>query len=196
MDQSPHSRSDDPWYSYCTCVVIKPIGAALNANIFTWVLGFYRYLLHLQFWAVHDFQLCCFFVLLLAPFWNQAFPHSHSQSVKWPPKCHKNWQKGGYPGSRITSRSNTSFPNKPWADCAIPQSHSPWPQTHSLPARVSWLAATEAQADKTWWMQIVCAVTDSFVYSGMVSWRGAPARKLYWEEGGESDGSSRRGLEE
>lgn len=60
MDQSPHSRSDDPWHSYCTCVVIKPIGAALNADIFTWVLGFYRYLLHLQFWAVHDFQLCCF----------------------------------------------------------------------------------------------------------------------------------------
>lgn len=68
----------------------------------------------------------------------------------------------------------------PWASDLDPASHGA--RMHSLCPGIM-TAATEAQADKTWWMQIVCGVTDSFVYSGMVPSGGAAlCNPFVWEE--------------
>lgn len=102
MDQSPHSRSDSPWRIFCTCVMIKPIGAALNAD---------------KSASPHTLKIlsppATFSSVILLSFClprseTRLFPRTTLAVSKGTPDKHKNWRKWGYPGSRIRSRSNTA----------------------------------------------------------------------------------------
>lgn len=144
--------------------------------------------------------MCCICMNLKPGFsrgghvWSANHPWANTREKK------QKMEKGCYPGSRITPllhslmlKSKTSSPNKPWAHVLFPRAVDLDPvrrraQTHSLCPPIT-ISAVEARADKSWWMQIVCGVTDSFVYSGMVSWWGAAPCSPSSERKKREDGS-------
>ena len=117
---------------------------------------------------------------------KERYPGSRIRQAACPPPSFTGWCLNPTQARQI-SLELALFP---WASDLDPASHGA--RMHSLCPGIM-TAATEAQADKTWWMQIVCGVTDSFVYSGMVPSGGAAlCNPFVWEEPKEGEGEKKK----